>query len=113
MREAFYVYASSTDPRIDKHLIYQALDWWSWYWVIVESLVVWSLPAIVLLFAAPLVLGLAIFEACILIAAVSLRLIWTQCARYAQDEVNAILSVESRKNEVKKAFTCVTGRLVT
>jgi hypothetical protein len=31
MGDAFYKFVSSTNPKIDKHLIYEALDWWSWY----------------------------------------------------------------------------------
>ncbi len=113
MRKAFYPYASSTDPKIDKHLIYQALDYWSWYWVLVESLVVWIATAVALLFAKEFVLSLSIFGGCVLVFAVMHPIIWCQCIRYAQDEVDAILADNSRKDEVKKAFTCVTGRLVT
>jgi len=50
MAKTFYKYASSTDPVIDKHLIYQALDWWSWYWVLVEAVAVFLPTGVSLLF---------------------------------------------------------------
>jgi hypothetical protein len=37
MADVFYKYASSTNPQIDKHLIWIALDKWSWYWAFVTK----------------------------------------------------------------------------
>lgn len=37
MGDVFYRYASSTDPAIDRHLIWTALDRWSWFWICIEG----------------------------------------------------------------------------
>ena len=39
MRQIFYQYASSTlpNPLVDRHDIEEALDAWSWYWIILEA----------------------------------------------------------------------------
>ena len=39
MHELFYAYASSSKDKakIDESLIRQALDWWTWAWIALES----------------------------------------------------------------------------
>src|ERR1700694_1200174 len=38
MYKVFYRYASSKTPAIDAHFIEDALDWWGWYWCILEAI---------------------------------------------------------------------------
>lgn len=104
MGRIFYRYASSTDPKINKHLIYQALDWWSWYWVIVESVAVFIPAGIALLFSDPMWHGWAILGSCILAIVAALPFFRSHCVRYALDEVHEILSDDARKTEVQEAF---------
>jgi len=48
MHQAFYRFASGNSPQIDGHLVHQALDLWSWFWIGLQSVVVYTLtgPAI-------------------------------------------------------------------
>lgn len=104
MGRIFYRYASSTDPKIDKHLIYEALDWWSWYWVIVESVAVFIPNGIALLFADPSWHGWVLLGLCLLVTVIGLPFFRSHCARYARDEVHEILADSNRKNEVLQEF---------
>jgi len=103
MKKTFYRYASSTDPVIDKHLIYQALDWWSFYWVVVEAIIV-----IVAIGAIHLAIGSygtgIVMCASSVVLLLPLQFFYRQCTRYASNEVDDILSDATRKVEVRKAF---------
>ncbi len=46
MRKAFYAYVSGSRPQIDRQLIQQALDAWSWFWVGVEATFVFALTGL-------------------------------------------------------------------
>src|SRR5690606_8924941 len=48
MRKTFYQFASSRSPQIDEHLIHQALDLWSWFWIVLETSVLFVLTGLVL-----------------------------------------------------------------
>ena len=109
MRRVFYRYASSTDPKIDKHLVYEALDWWSWYWALVESLVVFVLTGIVLLFRDPRWHGWIVLTVCLIIPLTILPFLRSHCARYARDEVQEILADADRKNEVIQEFRALSS----
>jgi hypothetical protein len=102
MGAAFYRYASSRNPQIDKHLICEALDWWSWYWVVVESGTVLSIVAIALFFAKAWWAGGLVLATCVAAFCVALPFFKHHCSRYADREVQEILSDSSRKDEVRK-----------
>jgi hypothetical protein len=109
MGPVFYKYASSTNPQIDKHLICEALDWWSWYWVIVESATIFVIVAIVLLFARAWETVGLIMIICIVAFLVVLPFLKHHCARYAKREVDEILMDSTRKKEVRKQVEkCIT-----
>jgi hypothetical protein len=104
MPRIFYRYASSTDPKIDRHLIYEALDWWSWYWVVVESVAVFIPTGIALLFSEPTWHGWILIGACLVVSIVALPFFRSHCARYARAEVQEILADNTRKSEVNQEF---------
>ena len=104
MGPVFYRFASSTNPQIDKHLICEALDWWSWYWVIVESASVFFVVAIILIFAKA-GMTVVVILACIAVSLGSLPFFKHHCARYAKREVQEILNNPTRKKQVKEQFT--------
>ena len=60
MREIFYGYVSSTNPVIDKHSIYEALDSWTWLWVLVEAWFVFVTCGIALVFLGSWQTGLLV-----------------------------------------------------
>lgn len=107
MARTFYPFASSTDPKIDKHLIHEALDWWSWYWVLVEGLFIFLCTAIVLVFAAEWRAVFILAGSCLLVSVPLLITIRRHCIRYAQHEVDEILSVPARRQEVSNAFSAL------
>jgi hypothetical protein len=109
MGRVFYRYASSTDAKIDKHLIYEALDWWSWYWVIVEALAVFIPTGIVLWLAEPKWHAWIVLAVCIVAGLVCLPFFRSHCARYAGAEVREILDDATRKAEVNSGFRAVSS----
>ena len=106
MNKTFYRYASSTEPKIQKHLIVSALDKWSWYWILVEFLVI-GLCAFVLLLCCGAYQGAAWLGA-VLLASMLLG-IWGNrfCTRTAQAEVREILGDPARSAEIKVVFSAL------
>lgn len=112
MDSAFYRYTSSKakETIVDKHLICEALSWWSWYWVVVESTSILSIVALILLFAKAWA-TVAMILACIVASLGVLRFFKHHCARYAKREVQEILSDSTRQNEVKEQMAkCIIGQ---
>jgi len=100
MADVFYKYASSTNPQIDKHLIWIALDKWSWYWIFIEfitSLFIWGL---ILFFLKDYLFFLIIFSIIILFSILSI--FWIKIfPRYAKNQIDAIISNEQFLKEIK------------
>ena len=103
MNKTFYRYASSTEPKIQKHLIVSALDRWSWYWILVEFLTI-GLCALVLLLCCGAYQSAAWLGTVLL--AFMLLGIWGHrfCARTAHAEIREILGDPTRSAEVKAVF---------
>jgi hypothetical protein len=104
MRQAFYQFANSRSPQIDEHLIHQAIDLWSWFWIGLESAVVFVTTGLVLVAFGQHEVGLVTFGIAIAGAIVALPMIRLQCKRYAIAQVRAILSDPSREALVRQAF---------
>lgn len=104
MRQSFYQFASSRSPQIDEHLIHQALDLWSWFWVGLEATTVFVLTGFALVAVQAYEVGLATFGGALLLAAIGLPLIRLQCRGYAIAQVKAILADSSREAVVRNAF---------
>lgn len=104
MERAFYRYASYSDAKINKHLIQQAYDWWSWYWVILESAVIFIPVGIALLVLRSYSLGFMFLAICLIVVPVVLIYFRTFCVGYAHREVDAILDDATRKAEVRAVF---------
>ncbi|HEX4002897.1 MAG TPA: hypothetical protein VHX36_09615 [Candidatus Acidoferrales bacterium] len=106
MNKTFYRYASSTEPKIQKHLIVSALDKWSWYWILVEFLIIGICAFAVLLFCGAY--HAASWLATALLVSVPLG-IWGGrfCALTAQAEVREILADATRCAEIKAVFSAL------
>jgi len=101
MHSIFYKYASSTSPKIDRHLIDLALGAWSWYWIIIDTLAciivvgsVWlansfSWSTFNVLFGINLT--------CLVVIHFIYRF---QCTKYALLEVEAILQLKDSRDEI-------------
>jgi len=105
MYKVFYKYASGTKEKavIDSHYITMALDQWCWYWIVLEMTVLAFLLGAVFFSTTRYFLA-AVFFAGVLLALVILLLIRNECAKYAMQEVEAILEQAERKHEVAEAF---------
>jgi hypothetical protein len=105
MRKSFYQFTSSKSPQIDEHLIHQALDLWSWFWIVLEATVLYVLTGLVLVGAHVYQVGLITFGGAIAAAAIGLPAIRLQCRLYAIAQVRAILADPAREAEIRRAFS--------
>lgn len=103
MREAYFEYAGSMDPKIDPHLISTALDKWSWFWILIESVIVGILAQVVLL-----VIGAyqhaAWLGSILLVAIVIASTVHKACASAAHTQVKAILTDSQRQIDIRKVL---------
>jgi hypothetical protein len=104
MRKTFYQFTSTKSPQIDEHLIHQALDLWSWFWILLEASVLFVLTGLGLVSVGRLETGLITFGSAIAIAAIGLPAIRLQCKRYAVAQVRAILADPTREAAIRQAF---------
>lgn len=104
MRNVFYLYASSTEPKIDRHYINMALDNWCWYWILLEIRLMFIILCFVLLFLnanKSYTLGLIIIV--VLMTIISLK-VSSSAKKCAKQEIDEILSDATRKSKVKGVF---------
>jgi hypothetical protein len=104
MRGTFYAYVSTSQPQIDRQLIEQALDAWSWFWVGVEATIIFTLTGFGLIASSAYQVGFETLGAALAVAALGLPAIRGQCKRYAVAQVRAILADATREREVRQVF---------
>lgn len=104
MHQAFYRYANSQTPQIDLHLIHQALDLWSWFWIGIEAALVFVITSFVLIAAGSMKVGLLTFASTLALTSSLLPTIRLQCKRAAIAQVRAIMADPTRAAEVLTAF---------
>jgi hypothetical protein len=104
MRRAFYRFTSGNSPQIDEHLVHQALDSWSWFWIGVEVAGLFVLAGFVLVAAGNYQVGAMTIGGALLLASIGLPAIRHQCKRYAIAQVKAIVSDPARAAIVRQAF---------
>ncbi|MDZ4656696.1 MAG: hypothetical protein SH868_03860, partial [Bythopirellula sp.] len=104
MRQTFYRFASSNSPQIDEHLIHQALDLWSWFWIGLEATLLFVLTGLALVAVNARDAGLVTIGGTVLLAAAGLPSVRNQCKHYAIAQVRAILSDPAREELVRQAF---------
>lgn len=109
MRQAFYRFTSGNSPQIDEHLIHQALDLWSWFWIGLETTLLFVLTGLALVAVNSRDVGLVTIGGALLLAAVGLPAIRLQCKRYAIAQVRAILADPAREAAVHQAFSSLNG----
>ena len=104
MQRAFYRFASSRAPQIDEHLIHQALDQWSWFWIGLDAAVVYAIAGFGLIACQAYTVGALTLGGALVGAAVGLPMIRRQCQRYAIAQVKSIVADPTRAAEVRQAF---------
>jgi hypothetical protein len=100
LREVFYKYASSLSPKIDGQLVISALDKWTWFWILLESVVLGFVTTVVLVllaaYEAAAFLGLGVLAGILLF-----RQAGPLCAPTAHAEVNAILQLPDAPSAIQ------------
>ena len=104
MRKTFYPYVSGSQPHIDSQLVQQALDAWSWLWIGIEATLVFTLTGFGLIAGGALTDGLITIGSALLVAAIGLPAIRSQCERYAIAQVRAIVADPVRAQAVRSAL---------
>jgi len=103
MGDVFYKYASSTNPEIDTHLIWSALDKWSWFWICIEGTTVALIADVALVlrhsFQIGAYVGIAMFVGTLVATQVN-----RACSSLAHSEVREILKDPKRCADIKLAF---------
>ncbi len=107
MRRGFYQFVGGSNPHIDEHLIYRALDLWSWFWIGVEAATVFVLASFVLLATGFYQTGVITLLSTLACTAVGLPVIRNECRRYAIAQVRAIVADPARTEQVRQAFSSV------
>ena len=106
MRRIYYKYASSTQPQIDPHIIIMALDRWSWFWILIESIVV-SFFGLVALFALKAYPGAAIAATYAFLATLAATFTNRACAPLAHAQVQIVLENPTWQGEIKAALNAL------
>ena len=106
MRAAFYAYATSTNPQIDRHEITMALDQWSWYWACLEGAFAAGVGAIV--FATQAGFRTAFILSVVIAALLTVsRPLYSSCTRHALSQVEAILTDPVRTAAIAREFRAI------
>lgn len=103
MSDIFYRYASSTNPVIDNHLIWNALDKWSWFWICIEGEAVGVL-ALTLLLSVGAYQSAAFLGSILFLATLAVTQINRACASAAHRQVREILKDPERRSTIEVAL---------
>ena len=104
MRQAFYRFTGNKTLQIDEHLIHQALDSWSWFWIGIEATLIFMLSGMSLIALGSYSVGAVTILGSLLLASVGLPAIRNQCRCYAIAQVKTIVSDPARTAVVRQAF---------
>jgi hypothetical protein len=115
MNRLFYEYASSTEDKckIDHHNVTMALDQWSWYWILIESLVLLLTSSIICFVFQNSHVGYGLLLLMIIILALAQLMKERACKKYALIEINEILEDPTRKTEVTQEATAFLNAIPT
>lgn len=103
MYKVFYEYAGFKSPVIDEQLVRTAADNWGWFWVFVESSIIFFVTAVLLVFLNKWYYVL--FCICIILGEMIFMIFqWSACKRCARRQIDAILSDCNRKDKIAAHF---------
>lgn len=108
MSTLFYRYASGSEGKtlIDRHSVVLALTQWSWFWVLVEGMVVAALTGLTALSFGARGLGLAC-GICIVASILVCYASWHISARYARQQVGEILADPGRAQYISGILNAI------
>lgn len=104
MYDVFYKYASSTNPKIDAHVIELALGTWCWFWIVFDTEILFLVLGFmfVILNGSRQTIGLYVIGNLALVG-LMLLLIFRAAVR-SRSEVNAILKTDEYE-KIKETIT--------
>jgi hypothetical protein len=108
MRDVFYRYASSTigQPLVDRHDIEQALGMWSWLWVCIEAVLVFSVAASLACLFRDHVLGIRFFAVAAILVGLAVAQ-YFRLGRYTKIEIATIANDPTAASEVRSKFNAL------
>jgi len=110
LSKAFYKYVSSTNPIIDQHYINLALNEWCWYWIALDTQVLFSATGVLFLIMKWSWLNLLLILAICAFLLVMMKLIKLQAEAYTEAEIRAIFSKKERADEIVKELEDALSR---
>ena len=102
LSKAFYKYASSTNPVIDQHYINLAINEWCWYWIVLDTTVLFLIIGILFLVIKWSWFNLLVILAIFAFLLLTMKLIKLQAEVYTKEEIRVIFSDKEREDEIKK-----------
>jgi hypothetical protein len=109
MKNAFYPFVSGPQPQIDPQLIQQALDAWSWFWIGIEATCIFLITGLALVAGSSFIAGAQTIGGTIIVAAIALPAMRSQCQRYAIAQVRAIVADPARAAAARNAFAGIAS----
>lgn len=102
LSKAFYKYVSSTNPIIDRHYINLTLNEWCWYWITLDTFILFLITGIIFLIIKWSLINFLIVLIICLFLLLIMKLIKLQAKKYTNEEINFIFSDNKRVSEIKK-----------
>ncbi len=109
MDTCFYRYASSSNPNIDSHYITITLTEWCWFWIILDTLMLFDVVGVIWLIMTWWSWVNFLWFVCVnVVLLILLKLVNYVMVKYTLKEIDAILSLKSNQNvteSVKKSIS--------
>jgi len=104
MYKVFYPYAGFKNPIIDDQLVRTALDNWGWFWVEVETSVVFMITSVIFLTIQKRIQFLTLLGVVLILIFLEFYQ-YRVCIKSAEAEVNTILDDKKRKKDILERFS--------
>jgi hypothetical protein len=108
MRDVFYRYASSRadTPLVDKHEIEHGLDSWSWLWVCIEAVILFTMAGIIAHLFHSHTLGVRFLVVDVVLISLAVMQ-YPRLGRYAKAEIAAIAADSTAARDVRAKFNAL------
>jgi hypothetical protein len=110
LAKTFYRYASFEEPKISRALVLEAIDRWTWYWVLLEFTVVLLIADVTLLvlraYAGASLISIAVFLPSLLFSTYD-----NVCGRLADAQIEEIVADDARAADLRTAFSQIRAHV--
>ena len=101
LNKAFYKYASSTNSKIDPHIIYLTLNKWCWFWIILDLTVLILAVGVAFVCVKWSIVNLMILEIVVVGMIIIMCTLLNQIISFTKQEIDEIFSDIERKSNIK------------